>query len=91
MTYIAAIIGFVIVYIVVYKASKALGFTNSTTIVVDSTRDSIRSRKFKVPVVDLLFGNARSFVYGLIVIFIMMGAVALVLLAIFISQQVANV
>jgi hypothetical protein len=84
---IVCALGVAVIYLVVYRISKRFGMTNSTTVLVDTAWQSIRERRFKVPVGQLMLSGARNVFYGWTALLILAGGIAIVLLAAFVFKQ----
>lgn len=87
MVYVVLALGIAVIYFVVYRFSKFFGMTNSTTILVDTTYESIRERRFKIPVRQLTVSSFRNVLFGWAIVAILIGCVLLSLLIIFVLQQ----
>jgi hypothetical protein len=82
VTLVLCALGVAIIYFVVYRFSKLFGMTNNTTILVDTTYESIKERRFKIPVWQLTMSGTRNVLYGMAIIFVLGGTVMIVLLAV---------
>ncbi|WP_442583424.1 hypothetical protein ACSBOB_16315 [Mesorhizobium sp. ASY16-5R] len=87
MALLLCALGVAIIYLAVYRFSKLFGVSNNTTVLVDTVYESIKERRFKVPVRDLAVSSFRNVLYGWAVVAILMGCVLLALLILFILQQ----
>ncbi|WP_353645668.1 hypothetical protein [Mesorhizobium sp. WSM2239] len=87
MAFVVCALGVAAIYFVVYRISKRLGMSNNTTVLVDTTYESFKERRFKVPVRQITIGSFRNVLYGCAILAILMGCMLLVFLVILILQQ----
>lgn len=78
MVYVILCLCVAAIYFIVYRFSKFFGMTNNTTILIDKTYESIRERRFKVPIWQLTISATRNVIYGAAIIFVVVGTVMIV-------------
>jgi hypothetical protein len=75
MIYVLLALGVAIVYFVVYRFSKLFGMSNSTTVLIDTTYESVKERRFKVPIWRLTIDGIRTVAYGTVIILVLGGII----------------
>jgi hypothetical protein len=87
MAFIFCALGVAAIYFIVYRISKLFGISNNTTVLVDTTYESIKEIRFKIPVRQLTVSSFSNVLYGLAILGILMGCMLVAFLDIFILQQ----
>ncbi|MFI0848113.1 hypothetical protein [Mesorhizobium sp. IMUNJ 23232] len=82
MIYVILAFAVAAIYFVVYRFSKLFGMTNSTTVLVDTTYESIKKGRFKIPIWQLTTSGIRNVLYGWAIIFVLGCTVMIALVAV---------